>query len=97
MHTPAHFDAEVLSGLCRLHRAGAMTEGQVERCLRDAAIAPIERHSIVSVMEAAWALRHNVRLADALYIALGVQMGMPVLTLDTGMASSSAIVELLDP
>lgn len=45
LHAPQHFDVEVFSALARLHRAGQLTEPQVEQRLRQLEAAPVERHT----------------------------------------------------
>jgi len=67
---PAHFDAEVLSGLGRLVRAGSLAEGLVQPILEKVARAPFVRFTLQPLLTAAWALRHNLALRDALYVAL---------------------------
>lgn len=96
VHVPAHFDAEVLSALGRLHRSGAITAEDVTRYLERLAAAPYERHALAPLLAAAWQRRGNVRLVDALYLALSDQLGMPILTLDRGMAASAPRAELVE-
>jgi predicted nucleic acid-binding protein len=95
VHVPAHFDAEVLSALGRLHRAGAIPADEVGRGLEQLASAPVERHALPPLLAAAWAHRANVRLVDALYLALADRLGAPLLTLDRGLASVTARGELV--
>jgi predicted nucleic acid-binding protein len=92
---PAHFDAEVLSALGRLHRSGDLSASEVERGLAALAEAPFERHALAPLLASAWDLRGNVRLVDALYLALAAELGAPLLTLDRGLASASVEAELL--
>lgn len=82
LHAPAHLDAEVLSALGRLQRAGAIEAGDVETKLQELAAAPIQRHSVTSLLLGAWARRHQLRLADALYVELAVCRGLPLITTD---------------
>jgi len=70
VHVPAHFDAEVLSALGRLHRSGDLAASEVERGLAALAEAPFERHALAPLLASAWDRRGNVRLVDALYAAL---------------------------
>ena len=95
LHVPAHFDAEVLSALGRLQRAGELTIGQVTTRLERVAAAPLQRHLLPSLLPGAWKLRHNLRLVDALYIELADRLDARVVTTDAGLAAASPAAELL--
>lgn len=96
VNVPAHFDAEVLSTLGRLHRAGELTEKEVEARVTLTAEAPFQRHHLAPLLEGAWSLHHKVRLVDALYVELGGQLGAVIVTTDSGMASASAHVDFIE-
>lgn len=95
LHVPAHFDAEVLSALGRLQRAGHMTDRQVKARLQRVAAAPIQRHLLAALLAGAWKLRDNFRLVDALYVELASQLDAPVVTTDAGLAAASPVAELV--
>ena len=95
VHVPAHFDADVSSALGRLHRAGDLEPQQVADSVAVVAEAPFERHELAPLLAAAWSRRANVRLVDALYIALAETLSAPLITLDRGLASASRRAELL--
>ena len=95
IHVPAHFDAEVLSALGRLHRAGAVDADAVARGLQALAQAPFTRHTLPPLLTAAWSRRGDTRLVDALYMALAVELSAPVVTLDRGLAVAAPRAELL--
>lgn len=82
LHAPAHVDAEVLSALGRLHRAGELAADDVESKLGELAVAPIQRHAVSELVLGAWARRHQLRLADALSVELAVSRGLPLVTTD---------------
>lgn len=93
---PAHIDAEVLSALGRLQRAGKLTEAEVAGRLELLAESPLERQPLAPLLAGAWARRHNLRLVDALYVQLAAQFDdAPLITTDSGMASACASAELL--
>ncbi len=46
-------------------------------------------------MVGAWDLRHNVRLADGLYVALAERLVVPLLTTDAGLAAAYDGAELI--
>lgn len=95
IHVPAHFDSEVLSGLGRLARAGVASDQAVARHLTAVADAPFIRHPVTDLLVSAWDLRHNLRLADALYVALAERLGMSLLTTDAGLAAAYDGAELI--
>lgn len=82
LHAPAHADAEVLSALGRLQRAGDIDADHVESMLAKLAEAPIERHPLTELLGGAWSRRHQLRLADALYVELAVFCDLPLVTTD---------------
>lgn len=82
LHAPAHIDAEILSALGRLHRAGELEDENVEAKLHELSAAPIQRHPVAELLRGTWARRHQLRLADALYVELAVSRGAPLVTTD---------------
>jgi predicted nucleic acid-binding protein len=95
LHAPAHLDAEVLSALGRLHRAGKLSTEQVTVRLARFTAAPVERHPLAPLIDEAWSLRHNLRLVDALYAALASRLAAPLVTTDGGLAAAFPLAELL--
>jgi len=89
LHAPAHLDAEVLSALGRLHRAGELNHAIVSAALRELAIAPIRRHPLAGLLADAWERRSEYRLVDALYVELSLSLGpAALLTTDVRLARS---------
>lgn len=82
LHAPGHVDAEVLSALGRLHRAGDLTDETVTRLLGRVVDAPIERHPLRELVAGAWTRRSQLRLADALYVELATARAVPLVTTD---------------
>ncbi len=91
LHAPAHLDAEVLSALGRLHRAGDLEAEDVESKLGDLATAPIQRHDLSDLLVGAWSRRHQVRLVDAVFVQLAVDRGLPLITTDTRLRAAPAV------
>lgn len=89
LHAPPHFDVEVLSALARLHRAGHLSDPQVGQRLDQLRIAPIERHTAGDLLEPAWAMRHNVRVTDGIYLALADALDTIVITTDRALARAA--------
>lgn len=83
---PAHVDAEVLSALARLTRAGAVPEHVVDDSLGDLADIPMRRLAIAPLLADAWALRSNVAVRDALYVIAAARLGALLVTTDGPLA-----------
>jgi predicted nucleic acid-binding protein len=96
LNAPAHLDAEVLSALGRLHRAGELNDEQVSERLDALATATIERHPLATFLAGAWTRRHTLRLVDALYVELAEQLGATLLTTDGPLAAATGIAELIE-
>jgi predicted nucleic acid-binding protein len=96
IHVPAHFDAEVLSALGRLHRGGDLSELEVEERVTLTAQSPFRRHLLAPLLEGAWETLHNVRLVDALYIQLANLLDATILTTDSGMAAIADKVKYVE-
>lgn len=90
LHAPAHIDTEVLSALGRLHRAGEIAADGVETKLHELTAAPIQRHPLTGLLLGAWARRHQLRLADALYVELAVSRGLALVTTDSRLHAAPA-------
>jgi predicted nucleic acid-binding protein len=88
---PAHFDAEVFSALGRLVRAGDVAEGLVEPILAKLARAPFARYTLQPLLVAAWGLRHNLALRDALYVALARRLEVRLVTGDARLAQAPSL------
>jgi predicted nucleic acid-binding protein len=85
---PSHFDAEVLSALGRLVRAGDLSEEKVEPILAELARAPFVRYTLQPLLVAAWGYRHNLALRDALYVALARRVDASLVTGDGRLAKA---------
>ncbi|PWJ53433.1 Predicted nucleic acid-binding protein, contains PIN domain [Quadrisphaera granulorum] len=90
LHAPAHLDAEVLSALGRLHRAGDLEAEAVREMLRHLAVAPVRRHDVSDLLVGTWARRHQLRLVDALYVELAVSQGLQLVTTDRRLHAAPA-------
>lgn len=88
---PAHFDAEVLSAVGRLHRAGDLDVERVEAILSILERSPFIRYELRPLLGEAWTLRHNLSLRDALYVALARRVGGSLLTADGRLARAPGL------
>jgi predicted nucleic acid-binding protein len=78
--TPAHLDAEVLSALGRLRRAGQLSRPQ-ER-LEALAAFGARRWPLRPLLVPAWALLDRIAARDALYVALAASLDAMLITID---------------
>ncbi len=91
LHAPAHVDAEVLSALGRLQRAGSIRVGVVSSRLEALARAPLERHALPALLLGAWRRRGRLRLVDALYVELADTLGATLVTTDARLAAAAGV------
>lgn len=85
--TVAHLDAEVFSGLARLHRAGELASDEVDELLRRLARLDVRRLPIGgALLDAAWRMRDNIAARDALYVAAARDLDGGLLTTDQRLA-----------
>lgn len=85
---PAHLDAEVLSALARLCRAGQVSTAAVEDMLDGLAELPVRRVQLPQLLQSAFALRDNIAQRDSLYVVLAQHLDAALLTLDTRLATA---------
>jgi predicted nucleic acid-binding protein len=85
-HAPAHLDAEVLSALGRLNRAGIVPAQAVDERLALFVDLPLQRQPLSALVTGAWARRSDLRLVDALYVELASQLEAPLITTDRKLA-----------
>ncbi len=95
LHAPAHFDAEVLSALGRLNRAGHIVADETEARIDRLAGAPIERHSLAELVSGAWQRRHDLRLVDAFYVEPACLLEVRIVTTDGGFAAACGVADLV--
>lgn len=96
LHAPAHLDAEVLSAIGRLQRAGDILVSVAEALLKELATAPIRRHPLAGLLSGAWAARDQFRLVDGLYVELAGSLGsIPLITTDARLARRCELAELI--
>lgn len=95
LHAPAHLDAEVLSALGRLYRAGQLPAETVAVALNELEAAPIVRHPLAGLLIGVWRTRDRLRLVDALYYELSAQLRATLLTTDARLARASETAELV--
>lgn len=93
---PAHLDAEVLSALGRLKRAGQLTR-EADR-VKALATFPARRWPLRPLLTAAWTLTDRIAVRDALYVALAASLDATLVTTDGRLRrGASGIVTVTQP
>ncbi len=93
---PAHLDAEVLSALGRLKRAGQLARA-AERVEALAAFGAT-RWPLPPLLSPAWALVDRIATRDALYVALAVSLDATLVTSDGRLRrAAKGIVTVAEP
>lgn len=93
---PAHLDAEVLSALGRLQRAGRLTRTP-ERVDALAALGA-KRWPLPPLLAPAWALIDRIATRDALYVALAATLDATLVTTDARLRrGATGIVPVAEP
>lgn len=93
---PAHLDAEVLSALGRLKRAGQLTQ-ESERVKKLGTLAA-QRWPLPPLLPVAWALTDRIAVRDALYVALAQSLDATLITTDARLRRGAAgLVQFIDP
>jgi predicted nucleic acid-binding protein len=90
---------EVLAVLRRDALRHAMTEGRAAAAVDDLGDFSVELFPALPLRARAWGLRHNLTVADALFVALAERLEEPLATKDRGLAAaarSRAGVEVID-
>ena len=93
LHAPAHFDAEVLSALGRLNRAGYLPAAVVSSLLPKVENALIRRHPVSQLLRGAWDRRDELSLADSLYVELAERLGAPIISTDDRLVATASRAE----
>ena len=83
---PAHLDAEVLSALARLCRAGTLSSKAVDDMLEGLSELAVQRMPLQSLLTVAFGLRDNVTQRDSLYVALARLLEATFVTRDERLA-----------
>lgn len=92
---PAVIDAEILSALRGLERGRALQPSRAVVAIEDLRAAPVQRLPLEPLLIKAWALRDHLNAYDALYVALAVELGCPLVTTDDRIPSPRLPAEVI--
>lgn len=82
LHVPALCDVEVAAGLRRAVLQRALSVQRAMLALEDYRDLPLTRHGHLALLPRILQLRANLSAYDAIYVALGEQLGAALLTAD---------------
>ena len=88
---PEHYFVEVTSVLRRDEINRRHSAAKVQVALDRLLAAPIRRVSIRPLVGEAWLLRHNMTVADALYVVVAKHLGADLVTTDLKLANSPTL------
>lgn len=89
--SPHVVDAEVLGVIRRVQIKGELDETAGRMAVEDLRSWGATRVDHRPLLARAWALRHSVNSADALYVALAEALDAPLLTLDRRLARAHGV------
>jgi len=90
LHAPDPLDLEVLRILRRVELEGAIDAARAAEARAALADMRIVRHPSRPLLDRAWTLRHDITIADGLYVALAQGLGADLLTTDLRFARAAA-------
>jgi predicted nucleic acid-binding protein len=81
---PDVFDTECAAGIVKAVRQGRLDRDLIERAWSSVADLPLERHPTMEIGADALqvALYHGISAYDAMYVALSLSTGLPLVTAD---------------
>ena len=85
---PQLIEIEVLSAWRRLAAAGRLEERRADLARADLRSLPIDRVPHAPLLDRCWALRTNLTVYDAAYVALAELLDVPLLTADARLAAT---------
>jgi predicted nucleic acid-binding protein len=81
---------ETLAVLRRYALRGEIDDRRAAGAVADLADLPLVLAPSLTLRDGAWALRHNLTIADGLFVALAARLGEPLATKDAPLARAAA-------
>ena len=91
LYVPEHFYAECGAVLRKWGRGRLLTDTQLASSIDRLLRLPLARAQVRDLFRVAWAHRHNITFADALYVALAEQLNGARLTGDHKLAATPTL------
>lgn len=97
-YVPEHFYVEVSAGIRRVELKGDVTSDRAAVAIDDLLRLRARRVEVRSLLSEAWTLRHNVAMADAIYVVLARQLTAPLITADDRLRRAPGLgIEVIGP
>ncbi len=94
---PDHFHVECAAALRRLER-GELTPDEAQSALDQLLALRVRRVDTAPLLREAWSMRHNVTVADALYVVVARRLEVALVTGDLRLAQAPGLgVDVLTP
>ncbi|MGL4744420.1 MAG: type II toxin-antitoxin system VapC family toxin [Dermatophilaceae bacterium] len=100
IHAPHLVDAEVANALRGQCLGGHLAEDIAMAAITGLGQLHLTRHAHRLLLTRAWALRHNLTIYDALYVALAEGLGAALVTADARIAGCPGVrtsIEVIPP
>jgi predicted nucleic acid-binding protein len=88
---PEHYFVEAAAVLRRLELRGTYDEARVQLAMDRLLAAPVRRVSVRPLVAEGWQLRHNLTVADALYVVVAKHLNAPLVTTDNKLAAAPTL------
>jgi predicted nucleic acid-binding protein len=87
-YVPEHFYVETAAALRRMELAGAIGSDRALLALRRILDLRTQRGQVRPLLPETWTLRHNVTVADGVYVVLARRLGAVLVTADQRIAGA---------
>jgi predicted nucleic acid-binding protein len=95
---PDHFHVECAAALRRLELRAELTPHDAQTALDQLLALRIRRVDTAPLLREAWSMRHNVTVADALYVVVARRLEVALVTGDLRLAQAPGLgVDVLTP
>lgn len=95
---PEHYYVETAATIRRLQVASEISAERAAVALSRLLSTPTHRVQIRPLLSEAWTLRHNITIADALYVVMANHLHATLITLDVNLAHAPTLgIEALVP
>lgn len=88
---PDHFHLECGAALRRLELHGELTSEEAQAAFDQLLALRVRRVDTAPLLRPAWSMRHNVTLADALYVTIAQRLSVALVTGDLRLARAPGL------
>jgi predicted nucleic acid-binding protein len=88
---PEHYYVETAATVRRLQLADQISPERASVALSRLLTIPMHRAQVRPLLSEAWALLHNITVADALYVVMAKHLHATLITLDVSLANAPAL------